>query len=127
MTENIFIILAVTGGVTLTSFFLASVVYNQVKKYVDSRNGITTIPAGYEFERLSPVLEFDPMTDSVKVDGTWLSREQLENNDINNYMKNNNLAAIAHGERITTEQFNLDNDKPKKRNDVYHLKRKIDI
>jgi len=200
MTENIFIILAVTGGVTLTCYFLASVVYlnlhSRTKNYFTRRSlqkiensllkfsyndlgegtkemlrkkgitnqesydnphkrikPITTIHKGYEFEYLRPVLEFVIMTDSIsesiyssfsssessskssfslsdlssKVDGTWLSREQLENNDINNYMKNNNLAAIAHGERITTEQFNLDNDKPKKRNDVYHLKRKIDI
>lgn len=176
MTENIFIILTVTGGVTLTCYFLASVVYSNLysrtKNYFTRRSlqkiensllkfsyndlgegtkemlrkkgitnqesydnphkrikPITTIHKGYEFEYLRPVLEFDPMTDSVKVDGTWLSREQLENKDINNYMTNNNLAAITHGKRITTEQFNLDNDwhKPKKRNDAYHLKRKIDI
>ena len=147
MTENIFLILAITGGVILTCYFLASVLYHQVKKYIDSRNGITTIPEGYEFEgppvflefdptpeRIKPMAapynndlyEIDPISDSVKVDGIWLSRKQLENKDINNYMVNNNLAAIAHGKRITTEQFNRDNNWHKSKHAV-NLKRRIDI
>ena len=173
MTENIFIILAVTGGVTLTCYFLASVVYlnlhSRTKNYFTRRSlqkiensllkfsyndlgqdtkemlrkkgitnqesydnpskrikPITTIHKEYEFEYLGPVLEFDPMTDSAKVDGTSFIQEQSENNDINNYMTNNNLAAIAHGKRITTEQFNRDNNWHKHKH-AFNLKRKIDI